>query len=721
MTTNITTFTHSVLKASRGGLLLVLMALLAAGFWLPAAKVQSAGSAGSFIPHPTTPTFGALTALSEPNDIKLGDIDGDGDLDVLLVQGLRSDPDTLWLNDGKGNFSHHADLPYDVVENYGDSTSGNLADLDGDGDLDVLITNFLNDYTMDEYIWWNDGHGNFSYGLKFNRGLADGTTLYFTRWAAIGNVDGNPGLDVITIQGHYPMVVYSNDGEGILSIHQTYENTETTIHGTLADIDGDSDLDLIRSSISYGEGTHPGVLVDLNNGSGSFAPHPTAPNPLTVETRVTLAGDLDGDGDVDLVAGMNNAAQVLLNNGSGGFCLGEWIPVSASASDIFRGDIGDIDGDGDLDIVLANANSDTDEIFVNDGHGVFTPNPNTPSVAAGLDTRAAQFADIDHDGDLDLLTASVGEGVRVWINNTAPNVTDINKPAGNEDTQVTFTATDFTSHFSGGSGTLASIQVISLPSNGNLRLGSNVVSENDVITAANLGNLNFMPTANWNGTTSFTWRASDGTEYSNTAAVNITINPVNDAPVIASIPLQNAYEGEQFTLNLAPFVSDIDSPSNAFVFSSCSMGSLTSSGAYAWTPGETYGNTTATVSFTVSDGAGGSKTGSFQIFVTETNQPPVLDTPINSSFLVNLPISLVVSGHDNDLPANTLTYGVQGTLPVGAHFDPATHTFTWTPNVSQIGDHIITFTIYDGTCVTTFNRTITVTIANKIYLPYLGR
>ena len=112
-----------------------------------------------------------------------------------------------------------------------------------------------------------------------------------------------------------------------------------------------------------------------------------------------------------------------------------------------------------------------------------------------------------------------------------PTLTDLSA-SGLEDQALALTQSDFAAHISLiDNGPLAKIKVTSLPVNGSLKLNNTAVSLNQEILAANLSGLTFHPSANWNGSTSFTWKGSDGNLYSAAAAtVNITTQTVNDAP-----------------------------------------------------------------------------------------------------------------------------------------------------------------------------------------------
>lgn len=117
--------------------------------------------------------------------------------------------------------------------------------------------------------------------------------------------------------------------------------------------------------------------------------------------------------------------------------------------------------------------------------------------------------------------------------NGPPVVSNIAK-SGNEDTQITFTAANFDAGYADpNSDPLVSVRVTSLPANGTLKLSGVNVTVNQDIPRANLGNPTFDPVQNFNGGTSFGWNGSDGTFFATPSAlVNITVNPVNDAPNI---------------------------------------------------------------------------------------------------------------------------------------------------------------------------------------------
>lgn len=135
-----------------------------------------------------------------------------------------------------------------------------------------------------------------------------------------------------------------------------------------------------------------------------------------------------------------------------------------------------------------------------------------------------------------------------------PTVTNISAN-GTEDVQLDFTAAQFTGAFNDVNGdSLARIRITSLPANGTLRRSTTAVVLNEEVLLANLATLNFVPAANFNGGTSFTYNASDGSDYAVTGAtVNIAIAAVNDQPTLTAIPNPAAIleDAAEQTVNLA--------------------------------------------------------------------------------------------------------------------------------------------------------------------------
>ncbi|MDO7886633.1 IPT/TIG domain-containing protein [Hymenobacter cheonanensis] len=213
----------------------------------------------------------------------------------------------------------------------------------------------------------------------------------------------------------------------------------------VGDVDGDGDLDLLTANSSSNN-----VSVRLNDGRGNFTPPASNPNPAVGTAPRNLAvGDVDGDGDLDLVAATSigrYSVSVRLNDGTGNFT-----PPTRNPNPVVGGNpnnlaLGDLDGDGDLDLLAANTSSNTVSVRLNDGRGNFTSPTSNPEPAVGSDPESLALGDLDGDGDLDLLTTcSNGYAVSVRLNQApAPTISQVSPVSGVAGTRVRLTGTNLT-------------------------------------------------------------------------------------------------------------------------------------------------------------------------------------------------------------------------------------------------------------------------------------
>ncbi|RPD47021.1 T9SS C-terminal target domain-containing protein [Hymenobacter sediminis] len=331
--------------------------------------------------------------------VTVGDVDNDGDLDLVATTKHSSSVIMLRLNDGSGNFPVSREIPTDFQ-----SQQALLSDLDADGDLDLLVSSSS---TGKISLRLNDGHGSFS-----------GTTaLVGGEFLAVGDIDADGDQDILSADSGPGPNVFFNNGNATFTTG-TYAALDDAVGLALADVDNDGDLDVVT--------TH-GLIskfakVGLNDGRGSFTPGPAVAVGAAA-TAVALA-DLDGDQDVDLVTVHRTTGRlhVQYNDGRGQFGNLQAVPVGPEPTAI---ELADVDADGDLDLVVPNyqqqlTSPNTVSVRLNDGHGGFAP---APSAIVTLKDAAYQIAlgDLDNDGDLDLLTANAyGNSVSVRFNQPTP-------------------------------------------------------------------------------------------------------------------------------------------------------------------------------------------------------------------------------------------------------------------------------------------------------------
>jgi hypothetical protein len=165
----------------------------------------------------------------------------------------------------------------------------------------------------------------------------------------------------------------------------------------VGDVDGDGDLDIVAANRAFPTGESVGVF--RNNGSGSFS-FGTIYNTAGAAESLVLA-DFDGDGDLDIALAQRNASTfpvaIMLNNGNGVFTQGGTfvagqVPISVDA--------GDLDGDGDADIVAADINGNRIAVLMNNGNATFAAPIYLPAGSRPLDVK---LLDSDNDGDLDMV------------------------------------------------------------------------------------------------------------------------------------------------------------------------------------------------------------------------------------------------------------------------------------------------------------------------------
>lgn len=287
------------------------------------------------------------------------DIDNDGDRDVLITgsSGNNIGSTKLYTNDNRGNFTEVLGTPFEPIER----SSATFADVDGDNDQDVIIIGEKAGVTKVTKLYLNDGNGVFTEDTQ--------APFYQVRYgyAGFSDVDSDGDLDVLITGektgGDRTSILYFNDGNG--GFTESANNAFAGVYyGPMAfgDIDGDNDQDVVISGYTHMliNGVKTSVFstkLYTNDGTGIFT-EVTSPGLRQVADGAIAFSDIDGDNDLDLLM----TGKIVAPTGR------TYVAT---------------------------------ELYLNDGSGKFTSVPNDPfeDVGAG----SVSFADIDNDGDEDVL------------------------------------------------------------------------------------------------------------------------------------------------------------------------------------------------------------------------------------------------------------------------------------------------------------------------------
>ena len=283
-----------------------------------------------------------------------GDIDNDGDQDLLMT-GLGPGSGTaLYLNDGNGDFTEVSNTPFPIAR----FSVTEFVDLDADGDLDLFFTGIASGGVQEfTHIYLNDGTGSF-------------TQL------------SNPFLPEF-------------GGSG----------------AAIEDIDNDGDLDIIISAIDKNDEFVADTF--LNDGNANFTPSGSSAF-IPVKFAAVAFIDVENDGDQDVIisgtqANDNALTRLYLNDGLGNYSMDTNTNFEElSADDV---DVADTDNDGDFDILISGMNDSFEVrtiLYLNDGGGVFTDLTTVDLQQTFAGTNA--IADLDNDGDQDIVIIGSQDG-----------------------------------------------------------------------------------------------------------------------------------------------------------------------------------------------------------------------------------------------------------------------------------------------------------------------
>ena len=354
-----------------------------------------------------------------------GDMDGDGDLDLAV--GDSGTANKVYLNIN-GILQTAADNPW-TSQDIDDTTSVAWGDVDGDGDLDLAVGNWVTPnkvYLNINGILQTDAD---------NPWTSQGNDA--TNSVAWGDVDGDGDLDLAAGSLVGANKVYLNNNSDSLQTDAdnpwTSQDSDDTFSVAWGDMDGDSDLDLAVGN----RGTPNKVYLNINGSLQTDADNPWTSQDNDETTSVAW-GDVDGDGDLDLAVGNEWSPNKVYLNINGSLQTDADNPWTSQDSDLTTSVAwGDVDGDGDLDLAVGNSGS-ANKVYLNND-GILQTDADNPWTSQDSEhTSSVTWGDVDGDGDLDLAIGNSGAANKVHVNNNGSLQTEADNPWTSQDSDDTF-------------------------------------------------------------------------------------------------------------------------------------------------------------------------------------------------------------------------------------------------------------------------------------------
>lgn len=319
--------------------------------------------------------------------VAYGDIDQDGDIDIVVANGRHwPDQNEVFLNNGSGYFS--TSFPLGVYRST--SYAAEIADLDGDGDLDIVVGNDK----APNRLFFNDGKGHFKEQGGFGNENSN------TRNVTLNDIDNDGDMDILVTNRRYTNEICLNNGNGVFDEIIHFGNDEdSTIDVEVEDMDGDGDKDLI---LANRDGQQNYIYLNDEMSFKERVPFGTG----TDETRSIAVADFNQDGTNDLVLGNINEVNSIYYgeiSHKKKLSFSKGIKINESADRTYSLDVGDIDMDGDIDILIGNSGQqNVYYLNINKGSSFEKHILGNKS----FDTYDIKFTDINNDGKLDVIEAN---------------------------------------------------------------------------------------------------------------------------------------------------------------------------------------------------------------------------------------------------------------------------------------------------------------------------
>lgn len=347
---------------------LAILSLLLTSCWIEAVDGSSDPGNGEEVVFENVSSSNLPTGALSNNSTEVAAVDLNQDGAPDLVIAVEAAPNKLLINNGNGVFSDQSNSRFPGPRNLA-SKDVAVANLDADNFPDIF---FVNDNTQANELYLNNQDNTFS------------------------------------------------DASGRIPIQDRFNAVD------VADVNGDGALDILIGNLGQNE-------LLINNGNARFTNQTFERLPQRNDgTRDVVFADIDRDGDSDIIVGNEDANRILINDGNGFFTdeTSRRLPLQDIPEITHDVNLADIDNNGNLDLYFGNVATSgsqadpQDRLLINNGNGFFEDVTGSRLPENDFNTVGADFADINNDGNPDLLVGDIEGGIQLLINDGVGSFTD---------------------------------------------------------------------------------------------------------------------------------------------------------------------------------------------------------------------------------------------------------------------------------------------------------
>ncbi|HIP60342.1 MAG TPA: DUF1566 domain-containing protein, partial [Campylobacterales bacterium] len=360
----------------------------------------------SFTPHTVT-----MSAI-KPEWLEMVDLDQDGDLDILTA-GDGGTKVGWYENRGDFSFTEHSIATTEL-----EPEAIKVADMDSDGDLDILYTTY-NDSGRSLIQCLNDGSESFTTCSKITDQTATAVAVANISFIEIAYINDDTKPDIVSSSWGTPNTInwYENLGDGNYSQAKEIATLSNVPSLRSADINGDTYIDIVAAS--HGENR---TVWYENDGNGTFTER-AMPGTVFGAYSVEIM-DKSNDGDIDVISTSNTDGKISIhhNDGTSTPSFTTKAILAHHLKNIHYASGADMDNDGDIDIIAASS-EDNGRIawYENIQDNLDYPEHN---ITLGVSNIVRVFAaDIDNDGNMDIVSCAEDGNVTFYENNEADPLT----------------------------------------------------------------------------------------------------------------------------------------------------------------------------------------------------------------------------------------------------------------------------------------------------------